>query len=211
MIKIIKKDEHDENYKKRRKVEDHCHYTGKFRGAAHSNCNLKYKVLKDIPIIIHNASYYTHFIINKLAEEFKGDLDCIGENMEKYITFFVPIKKKHDDGKIITHKLRYIYSFRFMSASLSNLLDDMSGIFNSTECQSCMEREKINLECKFVGLKSNVLIYRCKECKKECERPIKELIWKFSGVYRFCNGDLNKVILLLRKAFYPYEDMDNWN
>ena len=71
MIKIIKKDEHDENYKKRRKVEDHCHYTGKFRGAAHSNCNLKYKVLKDIPIIIHNASYYTHFIINKLAENLK--------------------------------------------------------------------------------------------------------------------------------------------
>ena len=166
MIKIIKKDEHDENYKKRRKVEDHCHYTGKFRGAAHSNCNLKYKVLKDIPIIIHNASYYTHFIINKLAEEFKGDLDCIGENMEKYITFSVPIKKKHDDGKIITHKLRYIYSFRFMSASLSNLVDDMSGIFNSTECQSCMEREKINLECKFVGLKSNVLICRRRECKK---------------------------------------------
>ena len=49
---------------------------------------------KDIPIIIHNASYDIHFIINQLAEEFKGELNCIGENMEKYITFSAPIKKK---------------------------------------------------------------------------------------------------------------------
>ena len=128
--------EHDENYKKRRKVKDHCHYTRKCRGAAQSDCNLKYKVPKDIPIIIHNASYDTHFIINKLAEEFIGELDCIGENIENYITFSVSIKKKHDDGKVITHKLRFIDSFRFISASLSNIVDNMSGIFNSIECQS---------------------------------------------------------------------------
>ena len=71
----------------------------KIRGAAHSKCNLNYKVPKDIPVIIHNASYDTHFIINQLAEEFKGELNYIGENMEKYITFFVPIKKQCDDGK----------------------------------------------------------------------------------------------------------------
>ena len=89
-------DKDDENYKNKRKIKDHCHYTGKFRGAAHSKCNLNYKVPKDIPIIIHNASYDTHFIINQLAEEFKGELNCIGENMEKYITFSVPIKKECD-------------------------------------------------------------------------------------------------------------------
>ena len=83
----------DEKFKKYQKVKDHCHYTGKFRGAAHSDCNLKYKVPKNIPIVIHNAGYDTHFIINQLAEEFKGEFDCIGENMEKYITFSVPIKK----------------------------------------------------------------------------------------------------------------------
>ena len=80
-------DEDDENYKNRKKVKDHRHYTGKFRGAAHSICNLNCKVPKNIPIVIHNASYDTHFIINQLAKEFKGELDCIGENMEKYITF----------------------------------------------------------------------------------------------------------------------------
>ena len=53
-------DEHDENFKNKKKVKDHCHYTGKFRGAAHSDCNLKYKVPDNVPIIIHNASYDTH-------------------------------------------------------------------------------------------------------------------------------------------------------
>ena len=91
----------DENYVNSKKVKDHCHYTGKFRGTAHNKCNLKYKVPKDVPILIHNASCDTHFLINQLAEKFKGELNCIGENMEKYITFSVPIKKECDNGKTI--------------------------------------------------------------------------------------------------------------
>ena len=63
-------DKDDKDYINRKKVKDHCHYTGKFRGAAHSKCNLNYKVQKEIPIIIHNATYDTHFIINQLAIEF---------------------------------------------------------------------------------------------------------------------------------------------
>ena len=96
-----------------------------------------------------------------------------------------------------------------MSASLSDLVDNFSGIFYSIECKSCMEKIKINSECCFVGLKNNRLIYRCKECKEEWKRPIEGLIRKFPSVYRFCNGDLNKFIFLLRKSVYPYKDMDN--
>ena len=137
-------DKDDKDYINRKKVKDHCHYTGKFRGAAHSKCNLNYKVQKEIPIIIHNATYDTHFIINQLAIEFKGELNCIGDNMEKYITFSVPIKKECDNNKTITYKLKFIDSFRFMSTSLSELVDNMSGIFNSIECKSCIEKIKIN-------------------------------------------------------------------
>ena len=100
---------------------------GKFRSCFND------KVLKDIPIIIHNASYDTHFIINKLAEEFQGELNCIGENMERYITFSVPIKKECDNGKTTAYKLSFIDSIRFMLTSLSELVDNMSGIFNSIE------------------------------------------------------------------------------
>ena len=42
-------DKDDDSYKNKRKVKDHCHYTGKFTGAAHSKCNLNYEVPKDIP------------------------------------------------------------------------------------------------------------------------------------------------------------------
>ena len=67
--------ENDENdndkNKEYRKVKDHCHYTGKFKGAAHNYCNLRYKVPRNIPIVIHNAGYDTHFIISHL--EFKGE------------------------------------------------------------------------------------------------------------------------------------------
>ena len=76
------------------------HYTGKFRGAAHSGSNLRYKVPKEIPIVFHNGSTYDyHFIIKKLAEEFKGEFECLGENAEKYITFSVPLKKENDNDK----------------------------------------------------------------------------------------------------------------
>ena len=93
--------ENNENeFKLNKKVRDHCHYTGKFRGAAHNICNLRYKVPKEIPIVFHNGSTYDyHFIIKKLAEEFKGEFECLGENTEKYITFSVPLKKENDNGK----------------------------------------------------------------------------------------------------------------
>ena len=66
----------------------------------------------------------------------------------------------------------FIDSFRLMLTSLSELVDNFSGIFNSIECESCIEKIKINLECRFVGFKNKRLIYKCKKCKEEWERPI---------------------------------------
>ena len=81
----------DDDYKSKRIVRDHCHYTGRCRGAAHSICNLRYKVVKEIPAVFHNESTYDyHFIIKYLAREFKGHFECLGGNTEKYITFSVP-------------------------------------------------------------------------------------------------------------------------
>ena len=75
--------------KKYRKVRDHCHYTGEYRGAVH-----KPKKPKKIPIAFHNGSNYGsdyHFIIKELAEEFKKQFICLEENNEKYTTFTFPI------------------------------------------------------------------------------------------------------------------------
>ena len=53
--------------------KDHCHYTGEYRGAASSMCNLKYFVPKKIPIVFRNGSNYDyHFIIKELPEKFNN-------------------------------------------------------------------------------------------------------------------------------------------
>ena len=67
-------DKNEKNkFKLYQKGRDHCHYTAKFRGAAHSICNLRYKVPQEIPVKIYNGSKYdSHFIIRELAKKFKG-------------------------------------------------------------------------------------------------------------------------------------------
>ena len=45
-------------YNDEEKVRDHCHVTGKFRGAAHEICNLDFKVTKKVPVIFHNLRSY---------------------------------------------------------------------------------------------------------------------------------------------------------
>ena len=192
------------------KVRDHCHCTGTFRGAAHSIYNLRYKIPKGLPVVFHNGSTYDyHFIIKHLAKEFKSNFDCLGENTEKYITFSVAIKKKLDNDKAIIYKLKFIDSYRFMSTSLSNLVDNLSEI-NNKDCKKCMERNKIRSECEFVGIKDNRLKYECKKRDDISAKSVNELIEKFPDAYQFCNKDLNKFALLLRKGVYPYEYMDSW-
>ena len=92
-IKKISANDYD-NYNKYQKVRYHCHYTRKFRGAAHSICNLRNKTPKKILVVFHNGfTYDYHFITNQLAKEFDVQLKCLGKNKEKFVTFSVQIKK----------------------------------------------------------------------------------------------------------------------
>ena len=210
-------DENDKNvFKLYRQVRDHCHYTRKFRGAAHSICNLRYKIPKEIPVVLHNSSTYDyHFIINKRTKEFYGQLECLGENTEKYITLSVPISKELDNGKTITYRLKFIDSFRFMPTSLSSLVDNLSKKLHSDKCKD------FRSELDYMSVKDNQLIFQCLErssaefnsieCNKDYKRDFnKESIKRFANTYEFCKGDINKFILLLRKGLYLYEYMDSW-
>ena len=115
------------------KVRDHCHYTGKYRGAAHNICNLKYKKPKFIPVVFHNLSGYdSHLFIKKLGStNEKEDIDCIPNNEEKYISFSKNIKvgeykdKKTKEVKDKTFKIRFIDSLKFMSSSLGALVNNL--------------------------------------------------------------------------------------
>ena len=72
--RILKKLSESINYQK---VRDHCHFTSKYRGAAHGNCNLKLNVPNQIPAVFHNRSNYDyHFIIKELPNEFEGKFEC---------------------------------------------------------------------------------------------------------------------------------------
>ena len=60
------------------KVRDHSHYGGKYRGAAHSICNLKFNVSNVIPVVFNNGSNYDyHFIIKGLENDFEGKIECL--------------------------------------------------------------------------------------------------------------------------------------
>ncbi|XP_065681600.1 uncharacterized protein LOC136095231 [Hydra vulgaris] len=112
------------------RVRDHSHITGKYRGAAHSDCNLQLKNPKFIPVLFHNLSDNdSHLFIKKLSEG--GKINCIPNNEEKYISFSKELKVNeltNKEGKQVEVKLqlRFLDSFKFMAASLDSLTKNLS-------------------------------------------------------------------------------------
>ena len=111
------------------RVRDHCHLTGKFRGAAHNGCNINYKIPKFFPVIFHNLSGYdSHLFIKNLGTT-GGNISCIPNNEEKYMSFTkqIIVDTFNKDGKDIDVKrdIRFIDSFKFMACGLSSLVDNL--------------------------------------------------------------------------------------
>lgn len=92
------------------KVKDHCHLTGKFRGAAHTICNINHRFTGRIPVILHNLKGYdSHLIMQGLGKVKNQPLNCIANNIEKYISFSIG-------------KLDFIDSLQFLNTSLEKLV-----------------------------------------------------------------------------------------
>ena len=112
------------------KVRDHCHYTGLYRGPAHSLCNLRYKIPSYIPVVFHNLSGYdAHLFIRELGAH-TSDMEVIAKNKEDYISFSikVPVDSyiyKNGEEKDKLFELRFIDSFKFMSSSLDSLTKNL--------------------------------------------------------------------------------------
>ena len=106
------------------KVRDHCHYTGSYRGLAHSLCNLRYRIPSYIPVISHNLSGYdTHLFIKELGAKSK-DKGVIAKNKEEYITLSVNVMVDRYTDKNGDERDKFIDSFKFMASSLDSLTNN---------------------------------------------------------------------------------------
>jgi hypothetical protein len=115
---ICKKDfdKNADNDAKNYKVRDHCHVTGKFRGAAHNNCNLACRTCKKFPVFIHNLKGYDSHLLFQDIESFVTDvqkLNVIASNTEKYISFSLD-------------KLVFKDSYQFLASSLRKLASNLT-------------------------------------------------------------------------------------
>ena len=96
------------------KVRDHCHISGKFRGAAHFICNANFKISKKIPVVFHNLKGYDVHLIMKELSNFDVSIDVIPCGLEKYMVFFV------------NRWLVFIDSMQFMNSSLDALVGNLN-------------------------------------------------------------------------------------
>ena len=96
------------------KVRDNCHVTGKFRGAAHWNCNINFQLTKKVPVVFHNLKEYDSLLIFSMLHKFNLKINVIPNGLEKYMAFFL--------GK----NLVFIDSMQFMNSSLDKLVKNLS-------------------------------------------------------------------------------------
>ena len=113
------------------RVRDHCHITGKYRGAAHNSCNLNCRLPRIIPVIFHNLqSYDAHLFIKKIGN-LKGTFKCIPNTEEKYMSFSKTITvgnyldRKKNILKNINFEIRFIDSLKFLNSSLDKLAKNL--------------------------------------------------------------------------------------
>ena len=113
-----------------RKVRDHCQLTGKYRGALHSKCNLKFRKNITIPVIFHSITGYdSHLFVKDLADSY-GNVNAIPHNEQKCMTFMKKVlvdevEKEEGEIKEIYWKLKFIDSLNFMKKSLRDLVDNL--------------------------------------------------------------------------------------
>ena len=101
-----------------------------------------------IPIVFPNVSNYDyHSNVKELAEELEQQFNCVGENNKKYVTFTVQIEKEvtridkngKEITKMISYRLQFIDSARFMASSLSNLVNNLPEGIHKIKCIKCIK------------------------------------------------------------------------
>ena len=94
------------------KVRDHCHVTGKFRGAAHDNCNKKLRIPRKLPVLFHNLQGYDGHLIFKELKNFDVDISVIPKGIDKYMSI------------IVNRHITFIDSLQFYNSPLDTLVSN---------------------------------------------------------------------------------------
>ena len=147
------------------KVKDHCHFTGKFRGAAHRSCNFRFKKPTFIPVVFHNLSGYdAHLFIKNLGTD-KGNIKCIPNTDEKYISFSKEIiigtykDKKTGEEKNIKKELRFIDSYKFLLSGLDKLVYNLDKDMCKNIRVITKKKEKLDLLFRKVFILTSIWIH----------------------------------------------------
>ncbi|KAL4101236.1 hypothetical protein QTP88_021256 [Uroleucon formosanum] len=178
------KNEIENKNKNMRKVRDHDHLTGEYRGAAHSICNLNYQNPRFIPIVFHNLSGYdAHLFIKEFGNDNKR-IKLIPNNEEKYISFskMMPCKVTRKGKEIVIYtELRFIDSFKFLPSSLDKLTNNLRN------------DSKLNLRNKFKELSKYFP-------EKHLDLVTRKLAYPYE--YMDCEEKFNETCLAPIEKFY---------
>ena len=130
-----------------------------------------------------------------------------------YKKFFVPIKQEitkidkdcNERVATIFYTIKFIDSAKFIASSLSNLADNIAEGIHKIKCKDCDCFLKYEID------EDNLIKYKCLSWNKDNSNKLDEKLKKrFKNAFKFSNNDINKFIMLLRKAFYPHEYIDDW-
>ena len=197
------------------RVKDHCHITGIFRGSAQQDCNLKLRIKPDnikIPVIFHNLlGYDSHFIMqqigeiakknaykNKRGEECHMNINCIPNNMEKYLAF------------MLGNHLVFLDSLQFMNSSLDMLV---SNITKCDKCETCKPNKCLKQCINDKGIVTqHKTSFPCGECEN-CKNSNKPCINPNYDNLKYLSKELKgeKLKLMAQKGIYPYDYMDSFD
>ena len=187
------------------RVRDHCHVTGSYRGAAHNQCNLKFKIPTFIPVVFHNLKGYDSHLIMQHLGKVDAEVTCIPNNVEKYISFTVADRYKakttsrqHDDGQAGVNEEEN-------DAMHVDEDDEVNNIEPNEQSPSNGSKKKVSrlLNLRFID---SLAFMNC-----SLENLVRNL--KASGMENFRQlrtefPNVDSQELLTRKGVYPYDYMD---
>ena len=196
-------DEEIEKIKKKGwKVRDHDHWTGQYRGAAHSGCNLAMRKVKKIPVVFHNlAGYDSHIIMQSLCKVKCKDPRVIAKSMEKFIGFTIG-------------NLQFMDSLQHLSASLDKLVTNLAAKTKVVGCDYCPRRGSSK------DIERHIKVSHKKEFKKPYNHTVEiptleqcfPILYKnFQTKWKHLPDQEKAFKMLTRKGVYPYSYMDSFN